>query len=43
MNKYIYLHGQFNQPPSKNLWLEEIEMQESAHPYRDENERTNDD
>lgn len=39
MDKYICLHGHFYQPPRENPWLEEIEMQDSAHPYHDWNER----
>ncbi len=39
MNKYICIHGHFYQPPRENAWLEEIELQESAHPYHDWNER----
>lgn len=37
--KYICVHGHFYQPPRENAWLEEIEIQESAHPYHDWNER----
>ncbi|MBF0486253.1 MAG: DUF3536 domain-containing protein [Candidatus Omnitrophica bacterium] len=39
MNKYICIHGHFYQPPRENPWLEEVELQESAHPYHDWNER----
>ena len=38
-NRYICLHGHFYQPPRENPWLEAIEIQDSAHPYRDWNER----
>jgi len=37
--KYICIHGHYYQPPRENAWLEEIEIQESAHPYHDWNER----
>jgi alpha-amylase/alpha-mannosidase (GH57 family) len=39
MKKYICIHGHFYQPPRENAWLEEIEIQESAAPYHDWNER----
>ncbi len=39
MEKYICIHGHFYQPPRENPWLEEIEVQESAYPFRDWNER----
>jgi alpha-amylase/alpha-mannosidase (GH57 family) len=39
MNKYICIHGHFYQPPRENPWLETIEVQDSAYPYRDWNER----
>ena len=40
MNKrYICIHGHFYQPPRKNAWLEEVELQDSAYPYHDWNER----
>lgn len=38
-SKYICIHGHFYQPPRENAWLEEIEIQESAHPFHDWNER----
>ena len=37
--KYICIHGHFYQPPRENAWLEVIEIQDSAHPYHDWNER----
>ncbi len=39
MNKYICIHGHFYQPPRENPWLEEVELQESAQPYHDWNEK----
>lgn len=37
--KYVCIHGHFYQPPRENAWLEVIELQDSAHPYHDWNER----
>jgi alpha-amylase/alpha-mannosidase (GH57 family) len=39
LEKYICIHGHFYQPPRENAWLETIEVQDSAHPYHDWNER----
>ncbi|MEP6864415.1 MAG: glycoside hydrolase, partial [Deltaproteobacteria bacterium] len=38
-SKWVCIHGHFYQPPRENPWLEGIEPQPSAHPYRDWNER----
>ena len=37
--KYVCIHGHFYQPPRENPWLEAIELQDSAYPYHDWNER----
>ncbi|TEB12883.1 Alpha-amylase 1 [Pelotomaculum sp. FP] len=39
MEKYICLHGHFYQPPRENPWLEDVELQDSAYPYHDWNDR----
>ena len=39
MDRYVCIHGHFYQPPRENAWLEYIEMQDSAYPYHDWNER----
>jgi hypothetical protein len=38
-DKWVCIHGHFYQPPRENPWLESVEPQPSAHPYRDWNER----
>ncbi len=37
--KYLCIHSHFYQPPRENPWLETIEVQDSAYPYHDWNER----
>ena len=37
--KYVCIHGHFYQPPRENPWLEAVEIQTSAAPYHDWNER----
>lgn len=39
MEKFICIHGHFYQPPRENPWLESVELQDSAAPYHDWNER----
>ena len=39
MEKYVCIHGHFYQPPRENAWLESVELQDSAYPYHDWNER----
>ena len=39
MNRFICIHGHFYQPPRENPWLESVELQDSAAPYHDWNER----
>lgn len=39
MNPYVCIHGHFYQPPRENPWLEAVEVQDSAYPYHDWNER----
>ncbi len=38
-NRYVCVHGHFYQPPRENPWLETVELQESAAPYHDWNDR----
>jgi alpha-amylase/alpha-mannosidase (GH57 family) len=39
MERYLCIHCHFYQPPRENPWLEFVELQESAYPYHDWNER----
>ena len=38
---FLTIHGHFYQPPRENPWLEAIELQDSANPFHDWNERIN--
>jgi alpha-amylase/alpha-mannosidase (GH57 family) len=40
-DKYVCIHGHFYQPPRENAWLEVVEMQDSAAPFHDWNDRIN--
>jgi alpha-amylase/alpha-mannosidase (GH57 family) len=37
--QYVCIHGHFYQPPRENPWLDVVEVQDSAAPYHDWNER----
>ncbi len=37
--RFVCIHGHFYQPPRENPWLETVELQDSAAPYHDWNER----
>lgn len=39
MSHFVCIHGHFYQPPRENPWFEKIEVQDSAYPYHDWNER----
>jgi alpha-amylase/alpha-mannosidase (GH57 family) len=39
MERYMCIHGHFYQPPRENAWLEFVELQDSAYPFHDWNER----
>ncbi|HSB11983.1 MAG TPA: DUF3536 domain-containing protein [Blastocatellia bacterium] len=38
-DRFICIHGHFYQPPRENPWLEDVEVEDSAAPYHDWNER----
>jgi alpha-amylase/alpha-mannosidase (GH57 family) len=38
---YVVIHGHFYQPPRENPWIEQIEVEASAHPFHDWNARIN--
>jgi alpha-amylase/alpha-mannosidase (GH57 family) len=38
-DRFVCIHGHFYQPPRENPWLETVEVQDSAYPYHDWNER----
>jgi alpha-amylase/alpha-mannosidase (GH57 family) len=37
--RFVAIHGHFYQPPRENPWLETVEVQDSAAPFHDWNER----
>ena len=39
VSRAVVIHGHFYQPPRENPWLEAVEVQDSAAPYHDWNER----
>jgi len=39
LERYVCIHCHFYQPPRENPWLEAVEVQDSASPYHDWNER----
>ncbi len=39
MERFLCVHGHFYQPPRENPWLEDIEVQDSAAPFHDWNQR----
>ncbi len=39
MTRFVCIHGHFYQPPRENPWLEAVEVQDSAAPFHDWNQR----
>lgn len=39
MERHVCIHCHFYQPPRENPWLEAVELQDSAYPFHDWNER----
>ncbi len=39
MDRFLCIHCHFYQPPRENPWLEAVELQDSAYPYHDWNQR----
>ncbi|WP_429886177.1 DUF3536 domain-containing protein [Geoalkalibacter halelectricus] len=37
--RFVCIHGHFYQPPRENPWLEDVELQDSAYPFHDWNDR----
>jgi len=38
-DRYLCIHGHFYQPPRENPWLDAVELEDSAYPWHDWNER----
>src|SRR5262249_61308527 len=38
-NHFVCIHGHFYQPPRENPWLDDVEVEDSAAPDHDWNER----
>ncbi len=38
-NKFVCIHGHFYQPPRENPWLNAVEIQDSAYPFHNWNQR----